>query len=170
MDSLLIWCNLNSEQDALEKALGSLCVSVRGTTPSDKRIDYMHKWVSGKIPIMVSKPSVFGWGMNWQHCHNMIFVGLSDSFEQYFQAVRRCWRFGQTEKVNVYVVTASTEGAVVDNIKRKEEEFNSMLSGMIAATQEITKENIQATLRDTTVYDPQVPMVLPDWLTTQKTA
>jgi hypothetical protein len=63
---------------------------------------------------------IAGFGMNWQHCAHMAFVGLSDSYEQFYQAVRRCWRFGQKKPVNVYVITAETEGAVVANIKRKE--------------------------------------------------
>lgn len=162
-DHWLIWCGLNDESDKLTKSIDG-AVGIRGSHKPEYKEKTMTDFSAGEVKKLVSKASICGYGMNFQVCHNMIFVGLSDSFEQYFQAVRRCWRFGQTEKVNVYVVTASTEGAVVDNVKRKEEEFNAMLSGMIAATQEITRENIQATLRDTAVYDPQVPMVLPDWL------
>jgi SNF2 family DNA or RNA helicase len=69
--------------------------------------------------------------MNWQHCHNMAFVGLSDSYEKQYQAIRRCWRFGQTESVNVHVVTADTEGEVVANIKRKEKQAIEMFDNVV---------------------------------------
>lgn len=155
-ESWLIWCNLNKEQDALEKAFGDQCVSVRGSTPHEERMKYTTTWQSGNVHIMVSKPSVFGFGMNWQHCHNVIFVGLSDSFEEYYQAVRRCWRFGQKEQVEVYVITSEKEGAVVKNIKRKERAFENMIHGMISATQEITKKNIKETSREIEEYMTQV--------------
>ena len=94
----------------------------------------------------------------------MAFVGLSDSFEQYYQSVRRCWRFGQEHPVDVHVITADTEGAVVANIENKERIFSEMLSGMISATQELTKENIRATSKQTDEYKPTVTMNLPQWL------
>ena len=164
MDKWIIWCNLNKEQDALEKAFGDQCVSVRGSTPHEKRVECVNAWQRGDIPIMISKPQVFGFGMNWQHCHNVVFVGLSDSFEEYYQAVRRCWRFGQKEQVNVYVITSEKEGAVVKNIKRKESDFEKMLSGMISETQELTKQNLKQTCHSIDEYNPKVEMTLPTWL------
>lgn len=152
MEKWLIWCDLNKEQDALEKAFAGQCVSVRGSTSHDDRMKWEKEWREGDVPIMISKPSVFGFGMNWQHCHNVVFTGLSDSFEQYYQAVRRCHRFGQKSPVNVYVITSEAEGAVVKNIKRKEKEFETMLKGMIAETQEITKANLQSVHRETDEY------------------
>ena len=164
MDKIIIWCNLNSEQDALKKQFGEYCVSIQGSTLPDEKIRLEKLWRTGEVPILISKPSVFGFGMNWQHCHHEIFVGLSDSFEEYYQAVRRCWRFGQTKPVNVYVVTADREGAVVANIERKEKDFNSMLTGMISATQELCIENIQGTKRDEAEYNPKEKMVIPKWM------
>lgn len=152
MEKWLIWCNLNKEQDALEDTFEGHCVSIRGDTPHEKRLDMEKSWREGDVPIMISKPSVFGFGMNWQHCHNVVFVGLSDSFEEYYQSVRRCWRFGQKEQVKVYVITSEKEGAVVKNIKRKERDFEAMLHGMISATQEITKKNIKETSREIEKY------------------
>jgi len=168
-DTWLVWCGLNDESEKLTKAIDG-AVEIKGSNKPDYKEKNMMAFAAGEISRLVSKPKICGYGMNFQVCHKMSFVGLSDSFEDWYQAVRREWRFGQTEEVDVYVITSEAEGAVVENIKRKEEEFNAMLSGMIAATQEICKENIQATLRDTTVYDPQVPMVLPEWLNAQKTA
>jgi superfamily II DNA helicase RecQ len=118
----------------------------------------------GKIKVLVSKPSIFGMGLNYQHCHNMIFCGLSDSFEALYQSIRRCWRFGQEHQVNVHVITSEAEGAVVQNIKEKERRFNEMLSGMISASQEITKENIRGSFRMSDEYNPQEKMVVPEWV------
>lgn len=165
MDKWLIWCNLNMEQQMLKKTFGELCVSIDGSTPMDEKIRLEKLWRKGNVPIMISKPSVFGYGLNWQHCNKIAFVGLSDSFEEYYQAVRRCWRFGQEKQVDVYVITAQSEGAVVDNIKRKERDFESMLSGMISATQELTKENLRGTERDESDYSPTKKTVIPKWLT-----
>jgi superfamily II DNA helicase RecQ len=164
MDKWLIWCGLNDEQDALEKAFGSDCVSVRGGTPSHKRIELERLWREGDVPIMITKPQVFGFGMNWQHCSNMAFVGLSDSFEQVFQAVRRCYRFGQTQPVNVTMITSSREGATAENIKRKEADFRKMVSEMVQYTKEITSENIKSTERQVTEYEAGKRMTVPSWL------
>jgi len=162
-ETWLIWCNLNSESDLLQKTI-NCATEVKGSDSADHKEQSMLNFAAGVLPVMVSKPSICGFGMNFQVCHNMIFVGLSDSFEEYYQAVRRCWRFGQTEQVNVYVVTADREGAVVANIERKERDFTAMLTGMISATQEITKENIQGTGRDEKEYAAKHRMILPIWM------
>lgn len=90
--------------------------------------------------------------MNWQHCNNVAFVGLSDSYELFYQAVRRCWRFGQVKPVNVHVITAETEGAVVANIERKERDAAKMITEMIKHTQNITSQNIRSTRREIVDY------------------
>ena len=159
----LIWCNLNVESELIAKSIPD-SVEVKGSDDSDYKTESMIKFTKKEIRVLVSKPSICGFGMNWYQCHNMIFVGLSDSFEQYYQAVRRCWRFGQKSEVNVYVITADTEGAVVANIQRKERDFEDMLHGMIAATQNITAQNIKRTGRNQKTYNPIVKMELPDWL------
>lgn len=150
-DTWLIWCGLNNESQALTAAIED-AVEVKGADTSEHKENSMMGFSGGEVKRLVSKASICGFGMNWQHCNKMAFVGLSDSFEQMYQAIRRCWRFGQTNPVDVYVITVSTEGAVVRNIKRKERDFEKMLSGMIAATQEITKENIVGTKKETAVY------------------
>lgn len=140
-ETWIIWCDLNAEGDALKKSItGS--VEVRGSDSPEYKEQNLNAFCEGKQRIIVSKPSIAGFGLNMQVCHNMIFVGLSDSFEAYYQAVRRCWRFGQTEHVNVYVISSTAEGAVVRNIKDKERKFKEMLEGMISATQEINKREI----------------------------
>ena len=164
MDKWLIWCNLNEEQDKLSRKFGKNCVSIQGSTPPDEKVRLEQLWREGDVPVLITKASIFGQGINWQNCNKMACVGLSDSFEEYYQAVRRCWRFGQKYPVDVYVITAESEGAVVDNIKRKEKAFEEMLSGMISATQELTKENIKGTVQDKTEYRATQEMIIPAWM------
>ena len=123
------------------------------------------EFAEGKIRVLISKPLIFGMGLNFQRCHNMAFLGLSDSFEQYYQAVRRCWRFGQTQDVHVHIITDEREGAVVENIRRKERQFQEMLAGMIASCQETNKANIKAAKRELDDYKPAISMTMPEWLT-----
>ena len=162
-DQWLVWCNLNSEADAL-KALIPGAVEISGSDKPEVKEQAAVDFAAGKIRVLISKPLIFGMGLNFQRCHKMAFVGLSDSFEQYYQSVRRCWRFGQEIPVDVRIITADTEGAVVENIQRKEKQFEEMLRGMIAVTQNITKDNIKATTRQTKAYEPQERMELPEWL------
>ncbi len=150
-DPWIVWCDLNSESEALTSIIPG-AIEIKGSHSREYKEQTMMDFSGGRAKKLVTKPMIAGFGMNWQHCCNMIFVGLSDSFEQYFQAVRRCWRFGQTREVNVYVITAEAEGSVVKNIQRKEAEFQEMLGGMISATQEITKKNIKQTEREESPY------------------
>ena len=127
----LIWCNLNAEGDALEKAIpGS--VQVSGSDSEDVKEKALNDFSLGRIRVLITKPTIAGFGMNWQHCHNVVFVGLSDSYEQFYQAIRRCWRFGQTHPVSAWVITSTSEGAVVRNIKRKELQADEMMNGIVA--------------------------------------
>ncbi len=162
-DHWVIWCGLNKESEELTRRIEG-ATEVTGSDKPEIKERRILGFSDGSIRILVSKSEICGFGINMQVCHNMAFVGISDSFEQYYQAVRRCWRFGQTEQVNVHVITSEAEGAVVKNIKEKEKAFDAMLSGMIAATQKITKENIKMTVRQSDEYDPKIPMKLPGFL------
>ena len=101
--------------------------------------------------------------MNWQNCHNMIFVGLSDSFEAYYQAVRRSWRFGQTKKVNVYIIISAKEGPVKANIERKQADSEKMKIHLVELTKDIIKRELKSTCRISTPYEPKYAMNLPKW-------
>lgn len=126
----LVWCDLNSESEALHKAIPD-SVEVKGSDSIDHKIDAMIGFAEGRYRCLVAKPSICGFGMNFQICADMAFVGLSDSFERYYQAVRRCWRFGQTKPVNAHIICAETEGAVVSNIERKERESSEMMEQIV---------------------------------------
>jgi superfamily II DNA or RNA helicase len=138
----LIWCNLNSESDAAIKAIKG-AVEVAGANTREEKETRMMDFAAGKIRVLVTKPSIAGFGMNWQHCRNVIFFGLSDSYEQFYQAIRRCWRFGQEQPVNCYIVTSSTEGAVTENIKRKEKDAHKMAEEMVNNMHELNQKEIR---------------------------
>jgi hypothetical protein len=114
--------------------------------------------------VLISKPKMFGYGLNLQNCHNMAFVGLSDSYEQFYQAVRRCWRFGQTETVHAHIITGEREGNVVANIKRKEADMMGMFDGMVKHMNKLMTEEIMKFKKTKTDYQPKVEMTLPGWI------
>lgn len=152
----LIWCNLNTESEALAKAIPD-AVEVKGSDSNAHKEKAMLDFIEGKVRVLVTKPSICGFGMNFQHCADMAFVGLSDSYEQFYQAVRRCWRFGQTRSVNVHVITAETEGAVVANIKRKEADAMEMAESMVGHMKDLNQQALQgASSRVKTEYQRDV--------------
>lgn len=158
----LVWCNLNDESNMLKDYIND-SYEVKGSDKAKYKTETMLDFSNNKIKTLITKPSIAGFGMNWQQCHNMIFVGLSDSYEQYYQAMRRCWRFGQEKEVNVYIILSSKEGTVKENIARKEEDAKYMQTQMIELTKEITKKELQATSRVVTEYIANINMILPKW-------
>lgn len=158
----LIWCNLNSEADAVEAALPR-SLQVAGRHDVDLKVARLMGFKTGRPLHLVTKPSLAGHGMNYQNCARMIFVGLTDSFEQVYQAIRRCWRFGQTRPVDVWFVASELEGNVVANIRRKEIAFDRMLDAMSGHMRELMKEQVLgAKPRD--LYNPTLTMELPTWM------
>ena len=159
----VIWCDLNSESELLTELIGG-AVQVRGSDTPDEKAGALRAFAEGKVRYLVTKPSIAGFGMNWQNCHNMIFVGLSDSYEAMYQAMRRCYRFGQKMPVNVHIITSAAEGAVKSNIERKEAQAQSMKEAMVLHTKEILEHDIRGTARVTIAYCPRLDMLLPEWL------
>jgi hypothetical protein len=127
-------------------------VEVSGSDDPDHKERAMLDFAAGKIRVLVTKPKIAGFGMNFQSCRNMAFVGLSDSYEALYQSVRRCWRFGQAQEVRVHIITATTEGAVLDNVKRKERDAEEMAARMVANMADITKGAIAMTERTMNDY------------------
>jgi hypothetical protein len=137
----LIWCHLNDEAEMLRQLIpGS--VNVQGSDkPEDKSarmLDFSH----GKVRVLISKPKICGFGMNWQHCARMAFVGLDDSFEKFYQAVRRCYRFGQKRQVQIQLFTAENEGQILANLKRKELQHHKMSENMIEHMKDIMNKEL----------------------------
>jgi DNA modification methylase/superfamily II DNA or RNA helicase len=147
-DQWLIWCGLNDEEDAIVEALGAECVQVSGQTKEDDRIEREADWRSGRVRCLATKPKVFGFGLNWQHCHRMLFLGLGDSYEQYYQAVRRCWRFGQQYPVEAVVVISDVEGAIAENVRRKEADAIATAESIVAAMRDEQTGKVRETRED----------------------
>ena len=158
----LIWCNLNDESSKLKEYINN-SIEVKGSDKNEHKSKSMLGFADGTVQNLVTKPSIAGFGMNWQNCHNMVFVGLSDSYEQFYQALRRCYRFGQEKEVNAYIIMSSREGSVMKNIERKQADADKMRNAMAEFTKEITKKELTKTYRITTEYNPTVDMILPDW-------
>jgi hypothetical protein len=157
------WCNLNAESEALAKAIPG-AVETRGSDPDDVKERKLNDFSEGRTRVLVTKPSVAGFGMNWQHCADTGFVGLSDSFEQVYQAIRRFWRFGQTKPVNVHFIAAETEGAVVANIRRKEADAERMAAALVRHMADLSAAEVRGAERTIPDYNPQQPVKLPDWI------
>lgn len=161
----LIWCELNDEADLIESLIDG-AVQVRGAdTPASKR-DRLLGFAEGRYRVLVTKASIAGFGMNWQHCARMVFVGPSHSYEQTYQAIRRCWRYGQQQQVHVHVIAAANERAIVQNLRRKERDADTLAAETERYVGPAMRAAMGATERRWNPYDPQVTMEVPSWLTT----
>lgn len=158
------WCNLNSESEALTKAIPG-AVETKGSDSDEEKERKLIDFIEGRIRVLVTKPKVAGFGMNFQHCADTGFVGLNDSWEQFYQAVRRFWRFGQTKQVNCHMVAAETEGATVANIRRKEADAERMAASMVMHMADLSSQAVRGSIRDKSGYDPQLLVELPKWMT-----
>lgn len=127
----VVWCELNDESAMLASLIPD-AVEVRGSDTPQHKEDAMLGFADGKYRVIVTKPSICGFGMNWQHCADMCFCGLSNSYEQYYQAIRRCYRFGQDKPVNVSIVISDLESSIVANVMRKKDDASDMEREMIA--------------------------------------
>lgn len=158
----LVWCDLNDEANLLNKLItGSK--NVQGSDKPEYKTQTMFEFADGNLKCLITKSKIAGYGMNWQNCYNMIFVGLSDSFESYYQAVRRCWRFGQEHEVNGYIIISAKEGAVKSNIERKQADNERFKQELIELTKDITTRELKSTCRISTPYNPTIELKLPKW-------
>lgn len=157
------WCNLNAESEALVRAIPG-AVETKGSDTDDVKERKLTDFSEGRTRVLVTKPSVAGFGMNWQHCADTGFVGLNDSFEQVYQAIRRFWRFGQTQPVNVHFIAAETEGAVVANLRRKEADAERMAAAMVRHMADLSSQQVRGSVRTIPDYNPTQPLVLPDFV------
>lgn len=126
----IAWCGLNDEADMIARSTDG-AVNVHGTMSPDDKADAFEAFQDGEVRVLVTKPSIAGFGMNFQNCHQMAFVGMSDSWESYYQAIRRCWRFGQTEPVEAHVVVSELEQRIVENVRRKENEVAAWVDRLV---------------------------------------
>ena len=164
----IVWCDLNDEGDALMAAIPD-AIEVRGSDDADVKEERLRDFAEGRARVLISKPSICGWGLNWQHCARIAFVGVTDSWEAYYQAVRRCWRFGQKREVHAHIFASQLEGAIVANLKRKESDAKSMADSLSAETLAAVQKSVLGMVRETNLYEPRKAIAVPAWLASEAT-
>lgn len=162
-DPCVVWCNLNDESALLTQMIDG-AVEVKGADKEKHKADSILDFADGNIKCLVSKPSICGFGVNLQKTHHCVFVGLSDSWESYYQAIRRQWRFGQTKTVQCHVVSADIEGAVVENIKRKDDQHKELSAAMMSHMADLMKSEILGARLEKTDYNADQDMIIPEWV------
>lgn len=140
-DQWLMWCGLNPEADAITAAIPG-AVQVTGSDDYDHKVKAVQSFVRGDTRVLVSKVRILGYGLNFQNCHHMAFVGIGDSYEQYYQAIRRCWRFGQKHPVTASVIVSEAETGIVANVRRKEAAAAELSDGLIAQMRDFEREEL----------------------------
>lgn len=156
----LVWCNTNYESEALAKAIPR-SVEIRGSDSDAVKESKLLAFSNGECTRFISKPSISGFGMNWQHCSRVAFIGLSYSFEQYYQAVRRTWRFGQVNSVIVHIVVTDAEYAANKAVKHKQSQFNVMQNAMSDAMRAATGDTSELSRE---LYNADTTMEIPKWM------
>jgi hypothetical protein len=157
----IVWCDTDYEADALAKRIPD-AVEVRGSHTPDRKESALAAFSEGATRVLISKPSVCGMGMNWQHAARMAFVGRSFSYEAWYQAVRRCWRFGQTRPVDVHLIVAEGEDQIGRVIDRKSEDHRKMKRAMSEAMRRARAHASRLKIP----YDAKHNGRMPSWLTT----
>lgn len=147
----VIWVYQNSEADKCNDLLEN-ATEISGADDDSEKLLKLDIFQSGESDQLITKPKIAAWGMNWQFCDNIIFASVGHSFEMYYQAVRRCWRFGQKNTVNVHLVYSNLETPIVANLKRKIAQHELAQEKIIAITKNITFENLKGVKRVTDTY------------------
>jgi superfamily II DNA or RNA helicase len=160
----IAWVGLNDESEALQCALGSRAVEVKGSDSPERKAEVLEAFIAGHVGVLITKTTIAGFGMNFQNCARQVFVGVNDSYEQYYQAIRRSWRFGQLREVSIYVVISEPERPVYDNVLRKEREAEQMSEELVRHVIEFEREELSAVVRSDTGYLASAAIQLPRWL------
>ena len=153
-DFSIVWCHMNDEGDMLEKILEN-SVQISGKDSDKRKEEKFLQFLSGEKKVLITKPKIGAWGLNFQHCNHMTFFP-SHSFEQYYQAVRRCWRFGQKRPVHVDIITSEGERGVLSNLQRKEKDSSDMFDSLMGKVLSTAKNATLTTFNDKTEF--------PEWL------
>ena len=158
-----VWCHLNDESALLSSMING-AIEVKGSDSPEHKSKTLLDFCDGKVKALVSKSKIAGFGLNMQASHNSVFVGLSDSWEQYYQAIRRQWRFGQNNTVHCHVVSADIEGAVVENIRRKDAQHEELSKAMMEHMRDLMKKEVLGASLEKTEYKAEQEMIIPSWL------
>lgn len=164
-ESWIVWCDLNDESTAAAAAIPD-AVEVQGSHTAEEKESRLMAFANGDARVLITKTSIAGFGMNYQHCRNMAFAGLNDSYESLYQAIRRCWRFGQNQQVNVHLVFCDEEWTIVDNLRRKKAEMDAMKEAMRQSIGDLCASNLIGQKANKTDYNPTILMEVPAWLKT----
>lgn len=158
----VIWCDTDYEADAIMDALKGVegVAEVRGSHPAERKESTLSAFADGSVRALVTKPSVCGFGLNWQHCARTVFVGRSFSYEAWYQAVRRFWRFGQTRPVECHVIVAEGEDAISRAIDRKAKDHETMKAAMARAMRAAHERSANLKV----AYQPTHTAGVPSWL------
>ena len=154
----MVWVETDYDADAI-MALLPEAVEVRGSMKPEVKEERLDAFTRGQIRVLVSKPSIAGFGLNWQHCARTAFVGLSFSYEMFYQAVRRFWRFGQQRPVECHIAMAETETSIWQTIQRKKDDHEAMKREMFEA---MRREVLHKTVKQ--AYQPTMQARLPAWI------
>jgi hypothetical protein len=150
----VVWCHLNDEADLLEKLIPD-AKQVQGKNSDEQKESTFKAFTDGDLRVLITKPKIGAFGLNWQHCAHMTFFP-SHSFEQYYQGVRRCWRFGQTKPVTVDIVTSEGERGVLQNLQRKSQAAEVMFEQLVSEMNDALKIN--------RAIEREQNMEVPQWL------
>jgi hypothetical protein len=170
----LVWCGLNGESAAVTAGVraalpGARVVEVTGSDTTEQKAAALLGFARGELDVLVTKPTLAGFGMNFQRCARMVFVGLSDSYEQYYQAIRRCYRYGQTRPVAAHIVLSEPERVIFANVRRKEQQAARLSGGLVAGAIAAQADVFAGTSKGDS-YEPSRPLTIPHWLTTEEAA
>lgn len=165
----IVWTGRNDESTAMAEGVadalpGATVVEVVGADDADYKAEQLAAFAAGDVQVLVTKPSIAGAGLNFQTCARMVFVGLGDSYEQYYQAIRRCWRFGQGRPVDVHIVVSDAEAVIVQNVRAKESVARATTDGLIAAIAAENRRELYAGTSKGDSYEPTRTLTLPDWI------
>lgn len=158
----LVWCYSDYDADALRAEMPDI-VEVRGSQSVDVKEDRLAAFSAGQIRVLCTKPKIAGFGLNWQHCHKVCFIGLSYEFESYYQAIRRTLRFGQLHPVQCHVVMSEDEKTLWNTIQRKASDHERMKAAIRDSMRDLTKKELGKRVM-LVEYHPTIPMEIPSWL------
>jgi len=150
----IVWCDLNIESVLATSSLPD-AVEVTGSLDPNIKSQRMRSFSQQKIRVLTTKPKISGFGMNWQHCSKIAFLGISHSFESFYQAVRRCYRFGQKKPVDVYVIVTDKESHIVDNVMRKQKNLEEMSEAMVTHMKTRIMSDIFGVDNNQVEYEPE---------------
>ena len=159
-DQWIVWHGLNLEGEALMRSIPG-AVLVEGSQSPEEKAASLEAFQDGAFRVLVTKPSIAGFGMNFQNAHRMVFVGLSDSWESYYQSIRRCWRFGQTAEVEAVIVLSDAEAAIYENVMGKEREALRMQERLIEHVAGFERDELHGA-EDQFVYEEET-IKRPEW-------